>query len=151
MQIYIKMSEPTEEWCPIFYFVNGGEFNDKGHPTQISTTLGNCPVPWDCLKCEFLQQWLQNMRSYHWAIRWECVDCISESAKKDKESGIVRILPGFYQSGRSAETPGYLLEQFPNFDNSDPDSGVTTLLEGCTSCHRQSSLLQVILRRKNAE
>jgi hypothetical protein len=139
------MSEPVEAWCPVYYFFNGGAFNDKGAPIDVSNTLGNCPHPYDCHKCDLLDKWLNNMRSYHWAVTWECIGCISSSKKPNDLDNLKRIIPGFYQAGRTDRSARRLLKQFPGFDNSDPDS--PTAIPGCATCGEASSILQVVLRR----
>jgi hypothetical protein len=162
------MSQPVKTaFCPLFFASNGGQFNSLGMPMfggrQMNYEDGadtpdteedengdivrlvdpfavasNCDRAFDCGTCHLIHQWVNGKISEGWAIGWECDDCLHEwkHARKHRPD-LEWQLAGFYQSGVVPEVG-------PEDDDYDPDK---TICDGCTSCGRSSSFLQLILRR----
>lgn len=72
------------------------------------------------------------------SVNWECVDCIQETEILDKENGVKREIPGFFQSSK------YLPKEIGSSEMVlvDPER----VLDGCTLCGKGSPVLQLILR-----
>lgn len=126
------MSEPTKTaFCPLYFSFHGGQFNERGMAVFDRVPIaGMCDRAFDCGTCALMSKWLNEMFDDGWDIGWECDKCLKQTYEPDKEAGIRRNLPGFFQSTQPDEqAPGYI--------------------PGCTRCGWPGSFLQVILRRQH--
>ena len=130
-------------FCPIYYGANGGLFDERGVPMEDPDaeetvhTRGKCDRPFDCGTCPYLHQWVGKLASQGMGIAWECIACLKQTKKMDKESGVIRFIPGYFQAGRPPVPEGH-----PDYDKDNPP------LAGCTRCGWESSFLQLIIRRR---
>lgn len=156
-------------WCNLLFKSNGGQLNEKGAPVfrsseSFHSPRGACSKAFDCGACDIMIQYLEECVSQGWDVGWECIDCL----KPDTPSGIERVLPGYYQSGRDPKYPepyhkrvemmqlnraskrqGFREYKFGHYDNQDSDKPwATASITGCTNCGWQSSFLQLVLRRQ---
>lgn len=122
-------------FCPLLFARNGGAFDSRGLPIFNDPDAedgfparGKCDRAYDCGLCPLLGEWVEARQSEGWSVGWECSDCLQFSYLFERNNHEVeRLLPGFYQAGRKH----------------DPE----TPLEGCTSCMKETSFLQLVLRR----
>lgn len=130
-------------FCKVFFWKNGGQFNDTGLPVFEDDVRGNCDRAWDCGVCTYLGEWIEWLASQGWEWGWECDRCLRLTLAKDRHEGVERHVQGFYQAGRrsdlSPSDPEYKWE-------GDPD---LPALEGCTRCGEGTSFLQLVIRRRN--
>lgn len=128
------MDPARQAFCALFFLHNGGHFV-RGRPI-FQGERGNCDVAYDCGSCGILGKWILERLEEGYSVDWQCQVCISEMKRADKErkkNGGETIFPGYYQSGGPTE-PGQLEDHKPKLD-------------GCTTCGRESFLLQLVLRR----
>lgn len=122
-------------FCQFLFARNGGTFDSRGLPIFNDPDAedgfparGKCDRAYDCGYCPLLREWVEARQVEGFDVGWECDECLKISYTCERNNPEVeRVLPGFYQSGR----------------RDDPE----TTLEGCTSCRKESSFLQLILRR----
>lgn len=119
-------------FCPLFFAKNGGSFTKRGHPISEEDTRGACDRAFDCASCTLMHEYTSAQSQEGWSVSWECVDCLGVSHRFSEY-----CLPGFYQAGK---LPGILTDD-PLYD---PD---TPQISGCFGCGKQTSFLQLILRR----
>lgn len=141
----------SSAFCSFRFLANGGRFTERGLPIITNderdaeglVISGKCVNPGDCDSCEDLRVKVTELFHQGWSVDWECVHCIKTTKKDDLRQGIVRDLPGVFQSGRDPNSAP--LPELPNYDNSEdrPPS-----LTGCMRCGWQTSFLQLILRRQ---
>ncbi len=134
-------------FCKILFASRGGTFDEKGMPRfgvtegkQLDRAIrvrGRCDRAYDCGECPLLHEWLKGLVAEGWSFGWECVTCLKATEEADAAAGGERRVQGFYQSGRRKDLP-------PDDIDYDPDRPG---LEGCTRCGRESSFLQLVLRR----
>jgi hypothetical protein len=120
--------------CPLLFERNGGTFDERGRPILHDVeddgyaARAKCDRAFDCGLCPLVADYVNGMAREGFRVGWECSDCLSVSYQYERNNPEVeRILPGFYQAGWK----------------NDPE----TPLEGCTSCRKESSFLQLVLRR----
>lgn len=149
------MEHPTSKVaaCPIYFGANGGRFSELGRAIlESKDDRLLCGVAFDCGHCSYLAQWVEVQRANGYSVSWECDHCLRVTLKRDRRDNIERVLPGFYQAGRSNLDP--LGKDY------DPD---LPGLRGCTrildeddeetgqkagqECGWETSFLQLVLRR----
>jgi hypothetical protein len=129
--------------CPLHFAASGGRFDSRGMPVFGGSDYEDspallCDTAFDCASCPLLQEWLQARANEGWAVGWECIDCVSDSWRVERDlPDAERMLPGFYQAGRDPA----LVDGDEDYDPDHPT------LSGCTSCGRGTTFLQAVLRR----
>lgn len=126
-------------FCPLYFRANGGKYDSKGEPIftiridengiedEVGVS-GLCSRAYDCGTCSLLVSWVPEMTALGYQLGWECDKCLKETFIEDKEQGVERELPGFFQSSQPNENePGYI--------------------PGCTRCGWPGTFLQLIFRR----
>lgn len=125
-------------FCPLLFARNGGTFDSRGLPIfndpeetkedSVFPARGKCDQACDCGLCPLLQVWVEARQVEGFNVGWECSECLQVSWEYERRNPEVqRVLPGYYQSGRK----------------NDPEAA----LDGCTSCGKETSFLQLVLRR----
>lgn len=118
-------------FCPILYTSNGGQLDNKGKAivSLNNRVRGKCDKAFDCGDCFLLQNWIATCVSEGWIVGWECDDCLHVT------KAVSRQLPGFFQEGRLDDSSSLnIISQPPS-------------LSGCTRCKKETSFLQLVLRR----
>lgn len=140
--------------CPLLFASTGGKFDSRGLPivgqrvvssTEVETGGDDpqyanllCDRAYDCGECPLIHEWVGGQLAEGWSVGWECIDCLRDTYHLERDNpDFERVVPGFYQAGRSPD----LVDGDDDYDPDHPQ------LDGCTSCGRGSSLLQLILRR----